>query len=152
DFEPVGLAVSLPIVLQVSNGFPADTPPAVIAHLKANRATVSYASPGSGTTNHLACALFNAAIGIDATHVPYRAAAELYGALTAGRVDYWCPTLTAAAPLIAAHQMKTILAFSPQRLDSLPGVPTAGEAGFAGFEAGTWFGLFLPRGSPAPVV
>jgi tripartite-type tricarboxylate transporter receptor subunit TctC len=152
DFEPVGLAVSVPIVLQVRNGFPADTPSAVIEYLRANRSKMTYASPGAGTTNHLACALFNAAIGIDATHIPYRAAAELFGDLIAGRIDYWCPTATVAASMIQAKHAKTVLTFSRQRLETLPDVPTASEAGLADCDAGTWFGLFLPRGSPAPMV
>jgi tripartite-type tricarboxylate transporter receptor subunit TctC len=152
DFDPVGLAVSVPIILQVKNGFPADKPPAVIEYLKANRSKVSYGSPGTGTTNHLACALFNAAIGIDATHVPYRAAADLFGDMIAGRLDYWCPTATAAATLIQANQAKAILTFSRQRLETLPDLPTASEAGLVDCEAGTWFGLFLPRGSQASVV
>jgi tripartite-type tricarboxylate transporter receptor subunit TctC len=151
DFEPVGLAVSVPLVLQVRNGFPADKPSAVIEYLKANRSKVSYASPGAGTTNHLACALFNAAIGIDVTHVPYRAAADLFGDMMAGRIDYWCPTLTAAAPMTQASQAKTIFAFSRQRLETLPNVPIASEVGLVDCEAGTWFGLFLPKGSQASV-
>jgi tripartite-type tricarboxylate transporter receptor subunit TctC len=152
DFDSVGLAVDVPIVLQVKNGFPADKPSAVIEYLKANRSQLSFGSPGAGTSNHLACAVFNAAIGIDVTHIPYRAAAELFGDLIAGRLDYWCPTITAAAPLIRANQMKTILAFSRQRLETLPDVPTASEAGLADCEAGTWFGLFLPKGSQPWVV
>ena len=152
DFEPVGLAVDVPIILQVKNGFPADKPLAVIEYLKANRSKVSYGSPGTGTSNHLACVRFNAAIGVDVTHVPYRAAADLFGDMIAGRLDYWCLTTTAAAPLMQANQVKTILAFSRQRLEMLPNVPTASEAGLANLEAGTWFGLFLPKGSQASVV
>jgi tripartite-type tricarboxylate transporter receptor subunit TctC len=94
---------------------------------------------------------FNTAIGIDVTHVPYHASADLFGDLIAGRHDYWCPTTTAAAPLIQANQIKTVLTFSRQRLEMLPNVPTASEAGLANLEAGTWFGLFLPKGSPSSV-
>src|SRR5262245_463324 len=151
DFEPVGLAVDVPIILQVANGFPADEPLAVIEYLKANHSKVSYGSPGAGSANQLACALFNAAIGINVTHVPYRTGADLFADMIAGRLDYWCPTTTAAAPLIEANQVKTILAFSRHRLEMLPNVPTASEAGLASFEVGTWFGLFLPKGSPASV-
>jgi tripartite-type tricarboxylate transporter receptor subunit TctC len=152
DFEPVGLAVDVPIILQVKNSFPADNALAVIEYLKANQSKVSYGSPGVGSANHLACALFNTAIGIDVTHVPYRTGPDLFADMIAGRLDYWCPTTTAAAPLIEANQVKTILAFSRQRLEILPNVPTASEAGLANFEVSTWFGLFLPKGSPAAVV
>jgi tripartite-type tricarboxylate transporter receptor subunit TctC len=152
DFAAVGLAVDVPIILQVKNGFPADKPSDVIAYIKQNAAKLSYGSPGAGSSNHLACVLFNAAIGVDVTHVPYRAASDLFGDMIAGRLDYWCPTTTAAAPLIQASQVKTILALSRARLDTLPDVPTADESGLKGFEAGTWFGLFLPRGAPAAAV
>jgi tripartite-type tricarboxylate transporter receptor subunit TctC len=152
DFEAVGLAVDVPIILQVKNGFPADKPADVIAYIKENAAKLSYGSPGAGSSNHLACVLFNAAIGADVTHVPYRASADLFGDMIAGRLDYWCPTTTAAAPLIQASQVKTIVTLSRNRLDTLPDVPTAHESGLTGFEAGTWFGLFLPKGAPAAVV
>jgi tripartite-type tricarboxylate transporter receptor subunit TctC len=150
DFQPVGLAVDVPIILQVKNGFPADNLPDVIATIKANAAKLSYGSPGSGSSNHLACVLFNAAIGVEVTHIPYRQSAELFQDMIAGRLDYWCPTTTAAAPL--ANQVKTIATFSRERLEALPGVPTAAESGLANFEAGTWFGLFLPKGAPAAAV
>ena len=110
DFEPVGLAVDVPIILQVKNDFPGDNVPDVIAHIKANASKLSYGSPGAGSSNHLACVLFNAAIGADVTHVPYRASAELFQDMIAGRLDYWCPTTTAAATL--GNKVKTIVTFS----------------------------------------
>jgi len=150
DFEPVGLAVDVPIILQVKNDFPADNMPDVIAHIKANAAKLSFGSPGAGSSNHLACVLFNAAIGVEVTHVPYRQSAELFQDMIAGRLDYWCPTTTAAATL--GNKVKTIATFSRRPLESLPGVPAASEAGLQNFEAGTWFGLFLPKGAPASLV
>lgn len=150
DFEPVGLAVDVPIILQVKRDFPADNLADVMAHIKANAAKLSFGSPGAGSSNHLACVLFNAAVGVDVTHVPYRNASELFQDMIAGRLDYWCPTTTAAAPL--GDKVKTIATFSRERQASLPDVKTAAEAGIPDFEAGTWFGLFLPKGAPASVV
>lgn len=150
DFEPVGLAVDVPIILQVRKDFPADDLAGVIAYLKANSDKLSFGSPGAGSSNHLACVLFNASIGVNVTHVPYRGASELFQDMVAGRLDYWCPTTTAAAPLV--DKVKTIVTFSAGRLEVLPGVKTANEAGLPGFEAGTWFGLFLPKGTPAAIV
>lgn len=150
DFEPVGLAVDVPIILQVKKDFPADTLADVMAYVKANADKLSFGSPGAGSSNHLACVLFNAAVGVNVTHVPYRGAAELFQDMIAGRLDFWCPTTTAAASL--GDKVKTIATFSAQRLDVLPGVKTAAESGLPGFEAGTWFGLFLPRGAPPAVV
>ena len=150
DFEPVGLAVDVPIILQVKKEFPADTFTDVIAYIKANADKLSFGSPGAGSSNHLACVLFNAAIGVPVTHVPYRAAAELFQDMVAGRLDYWCPTTTAAAPL--GDKVKTIATFSAQPLGVLPGTKTAAELGLPGFEAGTWFGLFLPKGTPPVII
>lgn len=150
DFEPVGLAVDVPIILQVKKNFPADNFPDVVAYLKANASKLSFGSPGAGSSNHLACVLFNASIGVDVTHVPYRGAADLFQDMIAGRLDYWCPTTTAAAPL--GDKVKTIVTFSRDRLDILPGVRTANEAGLPGFEVGTWFGLFVPKNTPAAVI
>lgn len=150
DFEPVGLAVDVPIILQVKKDFPADSVADVMSYIKANAAKLSFGSPGAGSSNHLACVLFNAALGVEVTHVPYRASAELFQDMIAGRLDYWCPTTTAAAPL--GDKVKTVVTLSRERLESLPGAPTASESGLQNFEAGTWFGLFLPKGTPASVV
>ena len=149
DFEPVGLAVDVPIILQVKKEFLADTLTDVIAHIKANADKLSFGSPGAGSSNHLACVLFNAAIGVPVTHVPYRAAAELFQDMVAGRLDYWCPTTTAAAPL--GDKVKTIATFSAQPLDVLPGTNSA-KSGLPGFEAGTSIGLFLPKGTPPAII
>ncbi len=150
DFDAVGLAVDVPIILQAKKDFPGDRLSDVIAHVKANASKLSYGSPGAGSSNHLACVLFGAAIGADVVHVPYRASGELFQDMITGRLDYWCPTSTAAATL--GDQVKTVAAFSRERVPSLPNVPTANEAGLKDFEAGTWFGLFLPKGSPAAVI
>ena len=149
DFDAVGLAVDVPIILQTKKDFPGDRLPDVIRHIKANASKLSYGSPGAGSSNHLACVLFNAAIGADVTHIPYRQSGELFQDMITGRLDYWCPTTTAAATL--GDKVKTIVTFSRGRLEALPNVPTAREAGLKDFEAGTWFGLFLPKGAPAGV-
>jgi tripartite-type tricarboxylate transporter receptor subunit TctC len=149
DFEAVGLAVDVPIILQTTKDFPGDRLPDVVSNIKANAAKLSYGSPGAGSSNHLACVLFNAAIGADVTHIPYRASGELFQDMITGRLDYWCPTTTAAATL--GDKVKTIVTFSRERLATLPDVPTARESGLKDFEAGTWFGLFLPRGAPSGI-
>lgn len=150
DFQPIGLAVDVPIILQVKKDFPADNFADVISYMKANASKLSFGSPGAGSSNHLACVLFNASIGVDVTHVPYRGGSELFQDMIAGRLDYWCPTTTAAAPL--GDKVKTIVTFSAQRLQVLPNVKTAAESGLPGFEAGTWFGLFLPKDTQPTIV
>ncbi|MDF2119438.1 tripartite tricarboxylate transporter substrate binding protein [Roseiarcaceae bacterium H3SJ34-1] len=153
DFEPVALVVDVPIVLVTTNSMPVKTLQEFIAYTKANQAKLQYASPGAGSSNHLACVFLNAAIGVDVTHVPYRGASDLFQDLIAGRVDYFCPTSTAALPFTEeSKQLRAISILGGERLKVMPSVPSAAEQGLANFEAGTWFALFLPKGTPATIV
>ena len=88
DFAPVALVAEQPLVLVARKDLPADNLPEFIAYAKANQAKMQYGSAGVGSANHLACALLNAAIGINVTHVPYRGAAPAMQDLIAGRIDY----------------------------------------------------------------
>jgi tripartite-type tricarboxylate transporter receptor subunit TctC len=101
---------------------------------------------------HLGCILFNAAIGVDITHVPYRGGAPAMTDLIAGRIDYWCPFSTTAVPQITGGTVKPLAMLALQRLPILPELPTAHEQGLANFEASTWNALFAPKDTPAPIV
>ena len=90
DFAPVILVVELPLVLVARKDLPADDLPGFIAYAKANQATMQFGSGGAGSATHLACALLNAAVGIEVTHVPYRGGAPAMQDLIAGRIDYLC--------------------------------------------------------------
>jgi tripartite-type tricarboxylate transporter receptor subunit TctC len=96
--------------------------------------------------------LLNAAIGIDVIHVPYRGGAPAYQDLLAGRIDYLCPYASTAIPQIESKSVKPIAILTRNRLLALPNLPTAQEQGLADFEAYNWFALFLPRGTPNPVI
>lgn len=153
DFEPVALVVEVPIVLVTTNTMPVKSLQDFIAYAKVNQAKMQYASPGAGSSNHLACVFLNAAIGVDITHVPYRGASDLYQDVISGRVDYFCPTSTAALPIAQeTKQVRPIAILGRDRLKVMPDVPSAAEQGLKDFEAGTWFALFLPKGTPAPIV
>jgi tripartite-type tricarboxylate transporter receptor subunit TctC len=154
DFEPVALFAELPIVLVTTSQMPVSDLPSFISFVKANHAKLQYASPGAGSSNHLACLLLNAAIGVEVTHVPYRGAAELFQDLIAGRVDYFCPTSTAALTLVGGTkpQVNAITVLGPQRIPVMPSVPSAQEQGLANFDTGTWFAIFAPKGTPAAIV
>jgi tripartite-type tricarboxylate transporter receptor subunit TctC len=130
DFEPVALVVDVPIVLVTTNAMPVKTLQEFIAYTKANQAKLQYASPGAGSSNHLACVFLNAAIGVDVTHVPYRGASDLFQDLIAGRVDYFCPTSTAALPFTEeSKQLRAISILGGERLKVMPSVPSAAEQG-----------------------
>jgi tripartite-type tricarboxylate transporter receptor subunit TctC len=152
DFVPVALVVEQPIVLVVSNDFPAGNLHEFIAYAKANFAKLKYGSPGTGSSNHLGCVLLNAAIGIDVTHVPYRGGGQAMQDLIAGRMDYQCPTGAVAIPQIAGKTVKAIAILTRNRSAILPDLASADEQGLIGFESQNWYAIFLPKGTPVPIV
>jgi tripartite-type tricarboxylate transporter receptor subunit TctC len=124
-----------------------------IAYAMQNQDEIKFASAGAGSTGHLDCVLLNAAIGVNkATHVPYRGGGAAMQDLIAGRVDYTCTLVPTAVPMIEGNLVKPIAVFTSPRVATLPNVPTAQEQGFGDMEALTWFGLFVPTGTPKPVI
>jgi tripartite-type tricarboxylate transporter receptor subunit TctC len=96
--------------------------------------------------------LFNSAAGIDASHIPYRSGAQAMQDLLGGQVDYQCPSLPTAMPQIAAHTVRALAILSKHRSSSMPDLPSADEQGLTNFDIPSWYALFLPRGTPEPVV
>jgi tripartite-type tricarboxylate transporter receptor subunit TctC len=118
DFAPVALVTDQSLVLVARKDFPADSLPEFIAYAKANQAKLQYGSAGVGGSNHLACVLLNAAIGIQVTHVPYRSGGQAMQDLLAGRVDYQCPSAPTAMPQIEGKAIKAIAILSKSRSPS----------------------------------
>ncbi len=152
DFAPVALIAETPQVLVVRKDLPAGDLREFIAYARANQARMQYGSAGTGSPTHLACALVNAAIGIDVTHIPYRGAAPTMQDLIAGRIDYQCPNTTVALPQIAAATIKAIAILTRERSPILPDLASTHEQGLTDFEASIWYALFLPKGTPAAIV
>jgi tripartite-type tricarboxylate transporter receptor subunit TctC len=152
DFAPVILVVDLPLVLVARKDLPADDLKEFIAYAKANQATMQFGSGGAGSATHLACALLNAAAGIEVTHVPYRGGAPAMQDLIAGRIDYLCVDTPVALPQIESKTVKPIAVLTRGRSPSLPALASAHEQGLTDFAAANWAGLFLPKGTPAPIV
>ena len=152
DFAAVMLIAETPLVLLARKDLPADTLPEFIAFAKANGAKMQYGSGGAGSASHLACVLLNAAIGANATHVPYRGAAPAMQDLIAGRIDYQCPDTPIAIGQIEARTVKAIAILTRERSPNLPAVASAHEQGLANFNAANWFAMFLPKGTPASIV
>ena len=125
DFAPVGLLARTPIVLVTRNDLPVDDLPQFIAYAKAHRASMQYGSPGVGSASHLACVLFNAAIGIEVTHVPYRSTGQALQDLLPGRLDYQCVPIAAAVPQVESKTLKAIAIMARTRSPILPMLPTA---------------------------
>ena len=152
DFAPVGLIAEQPLVLIARKDFPPNTLPEFIAYAKANASKLQYGSAGAGSTTHLACALLNAAAGINVTHIPYRGAAPAMADLIGGQVQYMCSGTPGALPQIQGGTVKGIALLSPDRSPLMPELATADEQGLADFEAIAWSALFLPKRTPAAIV
>jgi tripartite-type tricarboxylate transporter receptor subunit TctC len=152
DFNPVALVAEQPLILTVRSGIPAATLHDFVAYAKANQTKMQYGSPGTGSGSHLACALFNVAVNISVTHVPYRGLGPAMQDLLAGRIDYLCPSITTAIAQLAAHQIQAPVVLGAKRSAAFPDIPTAQQEGLADMDANSWNAIFLPKATPAPIV
>jgi tripartite-type tricarboxylate transporter receptor subunit TctC len=152
DFTPVTLFSEQPMVLEVRKDLPANTFQEFMALLKTNGDNMQYGSAGAGSTTHLACALLNARIGANVTHVPYRGSAPATNDLIGGQIDYVCGNLGAAAPLISGKQVKALAVLSRERSPLMPELASAHEQGLTDYEVTTWTAFFLPKGAPKEIV
>ena len=143
DFAPVALLWQVRFILIARKDLPVDNLQGFIGYAKAHQAVMHYGSGGIGSPSHLACALFNAAVGLNVTHVPYHGVGPVIRDLIAGRIDYLCPSATAAVGYIESKQVKAIALLSEDRSPLMPTYPSAGEQGLAGFEDTGWSGMFL---------
>jgi tripartite-type tricarboxylate transporter receptor subunit TctC len=152
EFAPIALIAETPPVLIARNDLPVANQKDFIAYLKANPGKLHYGSAGSGSASHLACVLFNATVGANVTHVPYRGGPQAMADLVGGRIDYWCPLAASAVPQIEGKAVKAIAMMSKQRLGLLPALASAHEQGLANFDASSWYGIFAPKATPAPIL
>ena len=151
DLVPIVQIADVPNVLVVHPSVPAKSFDEFVAHAKANPGKLNYASTGIGTSSHLSGFILGKRAAIEATHVPYKGADALRD-LLAGRVQFMFATIPSVKAHIDAGTLRAIAVTSARRSRSLPDVPTVAERGFPGFEAGSWFGFFAPKGAPPEVV
>jgi len=151
DLVPVVQIADVPNVLVVHPSVPANTFQEFTAYLKANPGKLSYGSTGVGTSSHLSSYMLGQRLGAEPLHVPYKGANALND-LLAGRLQFMFATIPSVIQHIHAGKLRALAVSSPKPSRSLPGVPSVAEKGFPGFEAGSWFGFFAPKGTPASVV
>ena len=153
SFTPVTLVVSAPEMIVVHPSLPAKDMKELIALLKANPGKYSYASPGYGTTPHLACEwLFKLEYGIDVTHVPFQGAAPAVQSTLSGQTPIFHNVLPAVAPHIRQGSMRPLAVAANKRSPFFPDVPTLAEAGIPGHEVGFWLVVLAPAGTPRDTV
>jgi tripartite-type tricarboxylate transporter receptor subunit TctC len=152
DFAPISIIGSVPNVLVVHPDVPAKSVKELIAIAKASPGKLNYASPGAGSSLHLAAEQFKFATGINLFHIPYKGGAKAMAGVVSGRVQVMFNVLPSALPQIKAGTIRPLAVGSATRVDTLPKVPTIQEAGVPGFIAVTWNGILAPAGTPEKIV
>jgi tripartite-type tricarboxylate transporter receptor subunit TctC len=150
DFAPVVTIGEVPFVLLARKNLPTVDLREFIAYAKTNQAKMKFGG-AKGSMPHLACEIFNAAIGVNITHSTDQAAAGLDG-LAAGQVDYQCPAGEVASRQYDSNSMNALAILTRDRWPNMPSLASAHEQGLTDFEVSGLFALFLPKGTPAPVI
>ena len=152
SFEPVILLGSNPLVFAVSATTPYKTLKEVLDAARAKPGQLAFASPGNGTSPHLAGELLKLQAGVDFTHVPYKGSGPALTDVIGGQVPIIIDTTIVLGPQIKAGKLRPLAVAYPKRLATLPDVPTAAEAGVPGWDVVSWQAVFAPAGTPKPVV
>jgi tripartite-type tricarboxylate transporter receptor subunit TctC len=152
EVTPISLVGRVPVVFATSEGSAIKTLPELIAAAKAKPGSLTVATPGNGSTPHLAMELFQHTAGLSLRHVPYKGGAQAITDVMGGHVDVVAINALEALPLARAGKLKVLAVMSAERSAVLPGVPTVAESGYPGFEASVWYGFVAPAGLPKPII
>jgi len=151
DIAPVASISRDPLFMLVNPSFPVRTVPEFVAHAKSNPTGVSMASPGAGTTPHIAGELFKMMAGIEMVHVPYRSGAPALTDVISGQVHVYFGALPVSIAHVRAGRLRPLAITSASRSEVLPDVPAVHDF-MPGFEASGWFGIGAPKGTPSEIV
>ncbi|KAF0125031.1 MAG: hypothetical protein FD152_2864 [Xanthobacteraceae bacterium] len=153
DFIPIAIIAQPPQVIVVNpRRVPATNLAELIALARSKPDELIYGSAGIGTTHHLVGELFKILTQTKIRHVPYRGAGPAMADLVAGQIDMVFDGLGTSAPQIQGNTIRGIAVAAPARSPAVPNVPTAAEAGLQNFEVSTWYAIFAPKNTPAPIV
>jgi len=151
DLVPVALLASVPNILSTHPSLPVKTVKDLIALAKAKPGQINYGTGGTLTGPHLATELFRLTTNIRIVHVPYKGTPPAVNDLLAGRIEVMLALSPVVMPHVKAGRLRSIAVSGSKRLPELPNVPTVAET-VPGYEATTWYGLMVPRGTPKPVI
>ena len=156
DFVPITLIAHVPNVLVITPERAAQLNVAsardFVEYLRKHPGQLNYASGGNGSAGHMAGELLKSQAAVSAVHIPYAGAGPAQLGLLAGQTDFMFDNLASALAQIRAGKLKALAVTTSQRAAGLPEVPTMAESGLQGFDVSTWFGVFAPAGTPAPVI
>jgi tripartite-type tricarboxylate transporter receptor subunit TctC len=152
DLIPITLVARVPNVLVVHPGVPAASVKELIALAKARPDLLNFGSAGNGAPSHLAGEMFKTAAGVAMVHVPYKGAGLAVNALLAGEIQIMFAPSVAVLPQVKAGRLRALAVASAARSSAMPELPTLAESGLAGYDISSWFGLFAPANTTAPVI
>ncbi len=151
-FTPVSAVVSAPLLIVKNPNLPARNLQELIAAARAKPGSITYGSPGSGTSMHLTGEMFKLATKASLLHIPYRGSAGALNDLMGGQIDLMFGDILVVMPQVQAGKLQPLAVTSRERHPLFPNVPTVAESGYPGFEALSWQGLFAPPGTPPAIV
>lgn len=152
DLVPVSLIGRVPVVIATGAQSGIQSLPKLLEMSKGKSVPLSFASPGNGSTPHMAVELFARAAGISLQHVPYRGGSPAITDTIGGQVPLVAVNALEVLPHARSGKLKVLAVLSPNRTANFPDVPTMAESGFPGFEASVWYGLVAPVATPKPTV
>jgi tripartite-type tricarboxylate transporter receptor subunit TctC len=151
DFDPITVVGKVPNVLIVNPAVPSKTPAALIAYIRDNPGKVNFGSAGAGSVEHLSGELFRAMAGVDIVHVPYKGGAPMMTDLIAGHIQMAIETSGSALQHIKAGAVRALAVSTRAPSPFFPGLPTLDGAGLKGYDVTTWYGLLVPKMTPAAI-
>jgi tripartite-type tricarboxylate transporter receptor subunit TctC len=152
DFKTIGLVTDVPMTIVARSDLEPETMEELVEYLRANADTVTLANAGIGAASHLCGLLLQEAIGQKLTEVPYEGTGPALTDLVAGEVDVMCDQTTNTTGQIEGGEIKAYAVTTPERVESLPDLPTTAEAGLPDLEVGVWHGLYVPVETPDEIV
>ena len=152
DFAPITLIARVPNMLVVNPDVPAKNVAELIALMKASPAKYTFASSGNGTSQHLSGELFKTIAGVEMQHIPYKGSPPALQDVVGGQVTMTFDNITTAWPLAKGGKLRALAVTTAKRSSVAPEVPTLAESGLAGYEVGSWQGVFAPAGTPPEIV
>ncbi|MDG4825956.1 tripartite tricarboxylate transporter substrate-binding protein [Asanoa sp. WMMD1127] len=152
DFEMVGLVTEVPMTVVARKDFEPATLQDLVTYVKANSGKVTLANAGIGAASHLCGLLFQSAAGVKLQEVPYEGTGPALTDLVGGQVDFMCDQTTNTSGQISAGKVKAYAVTTPERVKSLPDLPTTAESGMPQLQVSVWHGLYVPKGTPPEIV
>jgi tripartite-type tricarboxylate transporter receptor subunit TctC len=152
DFTPIILVGNVPNILVINPSLPVNSLKEFADYANANPGKLNYGSSGQGSSMHLAAEMYRMRTGAQMVHVPYAAVSKAITDLLGGELQLMFQLVPGIAQQVKAGRVRALAIMSDHRSDALPDVPTFAEAGMAGMETGTWFGVLAPAGTPQAVI